>query len=55
MPSRPSPAFTARYDSICDECGGDIRGDVDEIVMLEGEAIHEDCAPTEPRPRTFPI
>jgi len=53
--SRPSPPFTAQYDSICDECGCDILGDVDEIVMLEGEALHEDCAPSEPRLPTFPI
>jgi len=49
-----SAPFTARYDTICDECGTDILGGIDEIVMREGEAIHEDCAPA-PTTRTFPI
>lgn len=50
--SRP---FTAAFDSTCAECGGEIVGNVDEIVMFDGEALHEDCAPKLKKPVTFPI
>lgn len=53
--STPSRPFTATFDSDCAECGARIVGDVDEIVMLDGEAIHEDCAPAPKTPVTFPI
>ena len=54
--SRPSKPFLASYDSRCAECGDEIVGDVDEIVMQDGEAIHADCAvDDEPRLPTFPI
>lgn len=49
-----SKPFIASFSSTCPECGTEIVGDVDEIVMLDGEAIHEDCAP-QPTTRTFPI
>lgn len=38
-------AFTARYGSICPSCGDEIVADVDEIVMTDDGAVHEDCAP----------
>lgn len=45
MASKP---FTAMFDSECPECGSDIQGDYDTIVMVDGEAVHQDCAPEEP-------
>lgn len=48
-------AFTAQYNSQCAECYDRIVADVDEIVMVDGEAMHEDCAPAEKKPVTFPI
>lgn len=55
--SRPSKPFLARYDSRCVECGDEIVGGVDEIVMDDGEAIHADCADVDDEPSlpTFPI
>ena len=51
----PRP-FTARYSSICPECGGEIVADLDDIVMTDDGAVHEDCAPAEPGTSvTFPM
>lgn len=50
--SRP---FPASYDGECAECDGAIY-EGDDIVMLDGEALHEDCAPEPPRePVTFAL
>lgn len=38
-----SEPFTAGYDGWCPECGEEIAADVDQIVMRNGEAIHEEC------------
>lgn len=42
MGKRPSRPFTAQYTSPCTGCSDDMVGDVDEIVMLDGEAYHND-------------
>lgn len=51
-----SKSFVAGFDSVCPECGCEIAGNLDVIVMNDGDAIHEDCDP-EPEPQlpTFPI
>lgn len=49
-------AFRANYTSICPECGDEIVADLDEIVMTDDGAVHEDCAPNEPGTAfTFPM
>lgn len=55
--SRASKPFLAQYDSLCPECGDWIATDIDEIVMEDGGAVHEDCAQDadEPTLPTFPI
>lgn len=55
--TRPSKPFLARYDSRCPECGDEIVGDLDEIVMEDGVAVHEGCADVDDEPNlpTFPI
>lgn len=43
----------ARYDGRCADCGDEIVADLDEIVMTDDGAMHEDCASSEPEPITF--
>lgn len=50
-----SKPFRAQYDGRCAECGDEIVADVDEIVMLDGEALHVDCADTPAEPVTFDL
>jgi predicted HAD superfamily Cof-like phosphohydrolase len=40
------PVFTARFDSECDPCGGELC-EGDEARMFEGEAMHRRCAEQE--------
>jgi hypothetical protein len=40
------PVFTARFDSVCEPCGGDIY-EGDEARMYDGTAMHPDCAERE--------
>lgn len=42
----------ARYSGSCPECGDDIFADLDEIVITDDGAVHENCAP---EPATFPL
>lgn len=35
--------FTARFNSVCGDCGGRIVADVDEIIMVDGRAEHAQC------------
>lgn len=50
-----SKPFLAQYDSRCAECGDEIVADVDEIVMTDDGAMHEDCAPQPKPPTTLPL
>lgn len=49
--SRP---FEARFDGECAECDSAIY-EGETIVMLDGEALCEDCAPKPDEPVTFPL
>lgn len=36
--------IVAAYDGVCGLCGGEIRADEDEIVCVDDEWCHADCA-----------
>jgi len=40
---RTPRAITAEYPGECEECGGDIRAGITQIVKMYGVWIHEEC------------
>jgi hypothetical protein len=39
-----SRVFTAQYDGMCEECGGEIW-EGDEVQFVDDVLVHEDCNP----------